>query len=703
MFIAHIEDIAWNVSNEFACMKRSKQRQEINPVKKLSGKRGLFFKGIAILLPFLILMLIEISLRIFQYGDNLDLFIEAGDRSDYLVLNPVASKKYFINQAFAPTGNSELFKKNKEKSTLRIFVLGESTTIGYPYFHNGSFHRWLLYRLMHEFPDKRFEVINISLTAVNSYTVLGFAKELVKYQPDAVLIYSGHNEYYGTLGVGSTSRVGSNPRIIKLLLILRRLRIVQLLTNLFEHPKNPDDLKKEFSGQTLMQRMVADQQIPYGSAIYKKGIEQFISNMDETLNLFNRNGIPVFISNLVSNEIDLKPFVSIPPNNVQLPGFNKNFGSGVIAFNNGDWALAARFLKSADKIYSGHALCNYYLGKLAYIQGNYSQAKMYFIQAKDLDGLRFRAPTQINDAITKLCNKYKFAHLVDSKAAFDSNSQNHIIGNGLILEHVHPNLTGYAIISNAFYEALKEEHIISMARENEMTFPQLVRTMPITSFDSLLGVYRISKLKQYWPFNEALSVDSLKIESEEEKLAYAVVNEHKKWPDAIDELYNYYLGRKDLLMAKTIMESLVLEHPTETYFYDRTANLYGKLGDYEDAAFYFRRAFSISPTFEYARTLFVIYLKIDRPNDALPYLNYAIQNNTSNLNFLPVRKYTGEIINLQKEISKDSSNLPILKLIATTYMNMGNKDGASIYVEKILKADPKNKEALAILGQIKKG
>ncbi|HSZ32067.1 MAG TPA: hypothetical protein VK772_02090, partial [Puia sp.] len=132
-------------------------------------------------------------------------------------------------------------------------------------------------------------------------------------------------------------------------------------------------------------------------------------------------------------------------------------------------------------------------------------------------------------------------------------------------------------------------------------------------------------------------------------------------------------------------------------------NLYGKMGYYEDAAFYFTRAFAISPSFEFARTLFVIYLKIDEPNNALPYLNYAIQNNTSNLNLLPVRKYTGEIIDLQKSMAGDSSNLPVLNLIAAKYMTMGNKEGASKYLEKILKLDPKNKEALALIGQIKKG
>ena len=350
--------------------------------------------------------------------------------------------------------------------------------------------------------------------------------------------------------------------------------------------------------------MVADQQIQYGSSLYKKGIEQFNSNMDKTLELFNKNGIPIFISNLVCNEMDLKPFVSIFPDSVQLPGFNKNFKEGVIAFNNGNWDQAARSLKVADRIYNGHALCNYYLGKLAYGEGNYIQAKKYFIRAKDLDGLRFRAPSEINDVIKKLCDKYKQAHLVDTEAAFDSISSNHIIGNGLILEHVHPNLKGYAIISDVFYKALKNEHIIPPSETNEMNLKELMRTMPLTDVDSLLGVYRISNLKRNWPFNEALSGDSPKVVTVEEKMAYSVVNQHRLWPSAMEELYNYYFDSKDLPKAKTIMELLVLEHPTETYFYDKTANLYGKMGYFEEAAFYFKRAFAISPTFEYARTLF---------------------------------------------------------------------------------------------------
>jgi tetratricopeptide (TPR) repeat protein len=647
--------------------------------------------------------LVEVSLRAFHYGDNLQLFIESGRNPDFLVLNPAASRRYFVNKAFAPTGNSELFRKKKDTSILRIFVLGESTTIGYPYFHNGSFHRWLQYRLMHTFPDRQFEIINISLTAVNSYTVLGFSKELVNYRPDAVLIYTGHNEYYGTLGVGSTSKIGNSSMLIQCMLALRQLRIVQLVTNFYEKVKHSGDNVEHESGQTLMQRMVADQQIPIDSKLFSRGIDQFVSNMDKVLEIFNSHQIPVFVSNLVSNEKDLKPFVSVAADSIRFPGFEKNYKLGAGLYDKGDWIPALQYLDLANRIYDGHAMCNFYLGKLAYNQGDYRQAKKYFIRAKDLDGLRFRAPSQINEAIATLCSKYKYAHLVDARSAFESNSDNQIIGNNLMLEHVHPNLAGYAILSDVFYEALKKELIYSPSKLTEMSLQQLTEAMPITAVDSLTGIYRIWKLKKSWPFNEVPEQDTLAQITDEQKLANSIAFKKLRWPDAMDELYNYYLEKNDLPKAKTVMESLLLEHPTEKYFYEKTASIYGKLGYYENASFYFKKAFAISPSFENARTLFVIYLKLDKPANAMPYLDYVIQNNVSNINFLPVKKFAVEIIALEKQSSRDTMNLPILNLIANRYLSMGNKDGALKYIEKVFKSDPKNKEALSLLEHIKKG
>ena len=662
-------------------------------------KRVVLFKAIAILLPFLILILLEVALRIFHYGHDLSLFMEyPGDKS-FLVLNPNASKRYFNDPALAPTGNRELFKKEKDKNTCRIFVLGESTTIGYPYFHNGSFHRWLQYRLMQTFPDRNFEIINLSVTAVNSYTVFGFAKELVDYEPDAVLIYCGQNEYYGALGVGSTNRISGNSHVIELILSLRQWRVTQLLTSLYERITGAFTSAKGYSGGTLMQRMVADQQIAYGSKLYYRGIEQFRTNMDATLQLFSGHHIPVFISNLVSNERGLRPFISIEADSTRFPSFKRDFELGVKAFEGNEFRAADSLFKKADLVYDGHALCNYFLGQVSYALGDYAMAEARFVKALDLDVLRFRAPSPLNGIIAQLCIKYPDAHLVDTRTAFVSHSENHIIGTDLILEHVHPNLTGYALMSDVFYEALKREHVLSVDKVKEMSLQQLMEDMPITSVDSLAGVYKIAKLKGSWPFNGGGPQDSLPVGSEEQKLAYDLAFDHIRWRDAMNDLYSYYVSTNNLIKAKKVMEAMTLEYPMEASLYEMTANICGKLNDLENAAFYFRKAFALSPSPEMSKTIFVIYLDLDEPVRAIPYLDYAI-NNLSDRRLITVKEYSEEIIRLERAVAKDSA-VSILNEIADKYFRMGNKLGVTKYLGKVLRADPTNRDALLLLARVK--
>ncbi|HVY73854.1 MAG TPA: hypothetical protein VG890_03435, partial [Puia sp.] len=529
----------------------NKKEQKQKPVKQIPKKKLFWFRLAGVMMPFLFLLLLELVLRLFHYGYNTDLFIEYPGNKDYLVMNPDASRKYFSDQAIATTGNTEPFKKEKDDNTLRIFVLGESTTIGYPYFHNASFHRWLQYRIDRGLPDKNLEIINCALTAVNSYTVLGFAKQVVNYQPDAVLIYVGHNEYYGALGVGSTDRLGGNPLMIGILLRLRQLRIAQLVANTWQGLIRLFRTKQSFSGKTRMELMVGEQKIAYESNLFNRGIEQFRMNMDATLSYLNRYHIPVYVSNLVSNEKDLKPFVSAMPDTLTVPQFAENFRAGETAWQSAKYDTALEYLNRAAKWYSGHARCNYYLGWLANHAGDSVAASRYFSKALDLDELRFRAPHQLNEIIAALCRKYPNTHLVDTRSEFERWSAHHIIGDELILEHVHPNLMGYALMADAFYQALKQGGLITIPRGEELSFEACLQEMPITAVDSLTGAIRINRLRSSWPFSEVQrpATDSVVARTEERKLAEEIIDKELGWSQAMEELYAYSIGQHDLSKA----------------------------------------------------------------------------------------------------------------------------------------------------------
>ena len=665
------------------------------------GNRTLVFKIISVAVPFCLLVLLECGLRLFHYGHDLSLFIEYPNDKNYLYLNPDASKRYFINQKNATTGNVEPFQKKKAPGTRRIFVLGESTTIGYPYFHNGSFHRWLQYRLTHTFPDQQFEIINLALTAVNSYTVLGFARELVGYEPDAVLIYTGHNEYYGAMGVGSTEQLGGNPALVNAMLRLRSLKIMQLAANWYQKALALGAGSKSENDGTRMRRMVAAQQIPYQSELYERGVEQFRANMGEVLDIFARQNVPVFIGNLVSNERDLKPFVSFPADSTRFPGFAQNYRVALGLLQKADSTEAYRYLQKANENYESHALCHYYLGQLESARGNAAAARGHFSKARDLDGLRFRAPAEFNQIIRQLADKHSNVHLVDVKGVFETASPNGMIGKELILEHVHPDLKGYALMSDAFYEALKKAKFISPAPGAEMSFARLRKEMPVPSIDSLAGVYKVANLKSSWPFNAALDRDSVKTETFEERVAFDLAYRRISWENAMDQAYNHYIEGHNYREAREIVDALILEQPSDAALYSKSAMLSGQLGDERRALYSFQKAFSMAPSFETARYLFVLFLKMDEPEKAIPYLDYAIGNNTSGLNLTPVRTLAQEVVALRSSFSTDSTNVSVLNRIASAYYKMDNRDGALLYARKVLALNERDKAALQLVASLR--
>ncbi len=79
-----------------------------------------------------------------------------------------------------------------------------------------------------------------------------------------------------------------------------------------------------------------------------------------------------------------------------------------------------------------------------------------------MDALRFRAPERLNEIIAGFPRKYDNVYLVDTRAAFEAASDHGVIGKCIVIcwNTFHPNLTGYALMSDVFYHALQEHGII---------------------------------------------------------------------------------------------------------------------------------------------------------------------------------------------------------------------------------------------------
>lgn len=151
--------------------------------------------------PILFFVLLEVGLRVFNYGFDYTQWISPS--KGLYVLSPVLPHKYFHSIRGVPESDGDVFDQVKAKNAFRIFVLGESAAEGYPFMPNGAFSRYLRQRLNVEYPDSKIEVVNCAITAMNSYAMRDFMKGIVEENPDLIIIYAGNNEYYGALGAGS--------------------------------------------------------------------------------------------------------------------------------------------------------------------------------------------------------------------------------------------------------------------------------------------------------------------------------------------------------------------------------------------------------------------------------------------------------------------------------------------------------------------
>ena len=117
-------------------------------------------------------------------------------------------------------------KQQKFEKDFRVFCLGGSTT-------RGPFPSLLHELLKRSKVDKTVEVVNLGIDTFNSYQVLDITKKLPQYDPDLLIIYMGHNEIYGPVGVASNVALGTSREVINLILRLREIKVFQLANNFY--------------------------------------------------------------------------------------------------------------------------------------------------------------------------------------------------------------------------------------------------------------------------------------------------------------------------------------------------------------------------------------------------------------------------------------------------------------------------------------
>ncbi len=556
-----------------------------------ASKKRLYY-GIAIVLPFLILLAIEWALRWANYHPEPALFFPAKGMHGYLQPNEAVIQRFFAAPELAPnvSPDTQYFLAEKPADSIRIVVQGGSTAAGFPYGRWGSLSGMLQQQLKRLYPEKNIEIINTAMASVNSYTLLDFVDEIVQIEPDMVLIYAGHNEYLGIMGVGSAYGSMSSRASTLLYLKLKSLKIYRLVEQVYYaafSSSKDSQISPGLDERTLMAQIAKDKDIPLGSAVFNQGIEQFEGNLSLILDQYQSHGIPVVLGNLVSNEEDLIPFSAIE-------SLSETYLQELSAQPVSDLhSRQAELTRVIEQGISNNLAANYFeLGKVQVRLGDYQQAQNSFQQARDLDTLRFRAPSLFNSVIQSLVQRTG-VYLADVESAMRQDSKQGIIGKGHMLEHLHPTVRGYFVLSRAFLDSMVEHKLLPKSAWDNVDRQWLAQ--PVSEVDAAYGEFKVRTLTADYPFTaEPIEVSVPTDNSITSQYAIARIK-GESWLALNQSLVETYQKQGNFSQAALIAGLLADALPNQGQLTYVAGMLYKRLGDLPLSIHHLKRAIDINP------------------------------------------------------------------------------------------------------------
>lgn len=370
--------------------------------------------AVVVAAPLLFLGLLEGGLRLAGYGRAASFWVPVPGAS------AVQANRYF-GRRFFPTALARApepirLSDPKPPGVYRIFVVGGSAAMGFPE-PAFSFARLLEVLLEERHPETDFEVVNAAMTAINSHVVVSIVEDSARFQPDAFVVYLGNNEVVGPYGPGTVFGFGGLPRgPLRLAIRLGGTRLGQAFRGAL------DGLSGEAGRPTTWRgmEMFVDRQVGADDPRLAGVYASLAANLRDIAAEAQGVGAQTIFSTVAVNLRDCPPFASAEgPDGAQA------------AFEAGAKALASQ------------------LGR---------EVAADFRKARDLDRLRFRADSRINETIRETAAGLtaQGVRLADAEAAFAAESSGGAPGDEWLLEHVHFRFRGAWALARATAEALEE-------------------------------------------------------------------------------------------------------------------------------------------------------------------------------------------------------------------------------------------------------
>ncbi len=454
-----------------------------------------------VVVPLLFFVLLELSFMAAGVGTSFDYFhnIDINGQPHYQENPDFADQFYPPSLNIGPVENT--FAKGRSPELIRVFVLGGSAVMGFPHKNHG-FDRLLATQLRAALPSRKIEVINLAMTSVNSHVMYAVAQSIPEDSADFAVILMGNNEVIGPYGPGTFNQnFLANITLIRALQALKRTRIWQALNGLMLQIR-PTDAKQdlEWEGMQMFSNNGVSHDDPRMEGVYS----HYEDNLADIIATLRNKGMHVILSSVPVNLRHSAPFLSVrspdfPIN--QLDSWREATRRGAESAGQGSWDDAIAYFQAALEIDPDYADTHFRLATALDNVNNFKEAKTHYQRALDLDALRFRADTKINQIIQEVAASVgnDAFNFVDSAAAFEQASQPFQPGWNLLLEHVHYDFSGNHILAAEISRSIL--NTLSGADDFEpLPGAEVARRIGFPNYDTIAEIQNLQGMIQHPPF-----------------------------------------------------------------------------------------------------------------------------------------------------------------------------------------------------------
>lgn len=425
--------------------------------RPISPRRRILFYLVTPLLILIPIVAIEALLAFFQIADPDSLRDPLAGFTEIRPLFVLNEEKqvYEIAPSRREFFNYDSFPAKKPTDGYRIFCLGGSTVAGRPYANKTSFTQWLKIGLSAVEPDRQWEVVNCGGVSYASYRLVPIFTEVLKYDPDLIVLYTGHNEFLEDRTFESIKNLpwfAARP-----IDWASQLRSVTLLRTYLtpSRVKETAASKLPIDVQTRLDFEHGLDQYDQNPVWRENVIKDYRRNIRHMVRLAEEVGVPVLLVNPGCNLRDCPPFKSLPKQNLgeeDRARFRALCRAARESYRT-DPDKSLSLLLEAIEIDDENAAAFYEIGKCQDALGRTEEAFAAYTKAKDLDICPLRILESMNESVLELA-KSRSLPLVDAKALLIEQSQDGIPGNDIYIDHVHPTIHSHQLIADWILESL---------------------------------------------------------------------------------------------------------------------------------------------------------------------------------------------------------------------------------------------------------